>query len=105
MPPLAASAHDIEQPVQHASCVGRARATSGLGSRDQGLQQSVLVIAQSLAGPIVPDQRAIFWRPHGDLQEGNLLERRKPGPGQPVTSAAPTFQNLSSFIVKLESTP
>jgi len=75
MPPLAASAHDIEQPVQHASCVGRAGATSGLGSRDERFQQAILIIAQGLTGPIVPDQRAILRRPHGDLQAGNLLER------------------------------
>ena len=93
MPPLAASAHQVEQPVQQMSYVGRARAASGLGGWDKRLQQAELIITQSLARPIAPDQRAIFRRPHGDLQAGNLLERRKLGPGRSVTSASPIFQN------------
>ena len=93
MPPLTAGAHKVEQPVQQASQVGRARAASGFGGRDERLQHAELVITHGLARPIVPDQHALLRRPHSDLQAGNLLERRKLGLGQPVTSVSPIFQN------------
>ena len=64
MPPLAAGAHEIEQPVQQASQISRAQAASGLGGSDQRLQQSVLVIAQGLARAVVSNQvfsPGIWW--------------------------------------------
>jgi hypothetical protein len=70
MPPLAAGAHDVEQPVQQASHVGGSWPAAGLGGRDEGRQQAVLVIAQRLARPESPDQQAVLARPHGGLQAG-----------------------------------
>ncbi len=91
MPNLRRSPHSFFRPQM--SYVGRTRAASGLGGRDERLQQAELIITQGLAGPIIPDQRAIFRRPPGDLQAGNLLKRRKLGPSQSITSATPIFQN------------
>jgi hypothetical protein len=49
--PLAPGAHDVEQPVQQAPHVGRARPTAGLGGRDQQRDQPVLLVVQRLPGP------------------------------------------------------
>lgn len=73
MPPLAAGAHEMEQPIQQASQVGRARAASGFGSRDERVQQVTLVIAQSSTG----------WRSPG---------RKPPGTSQTTAPANPSRQ-------------
>src|SRR5215213_9714960 len=76
MPPLAAGAHKVEQTIQQVSHVRGPRPSTGLGGRDQRLQQAKLIIGQCLAGAEVPNQRAISRRPHGGLQVGNHLQRR-----------------------------
>jgi hypothetical protein len=65
MPPLAAGPHEVEQPVQQAPHVGRPRMASGLGSRNERFEQAVLLVAQGLTGPVIPNQRAGLGRPHG----------------------------------------
>ena len=87
MPPLAAGAHQVEEPVQQVPDVRRARPPAGLGGRDQRLEQPELVICQGLAGAEVPNQCAISGRPHGGLQPGNRPQRRPRGQDQPVNSA------------------
>src|SRR5215207_1639155 len=67
VPPLAASAHDIEQAIQQAAHVCGPRPPTGFGGRDERLQQPILVIAQRLAGPKIPNQHAILKRPHRSL--------------------------------------
>ena len=50
MPPLAAGAHKIEQAIQQVSHVRGPRPPTGLGGRDERLQQAKLVVRQGLAG-------------------------------------------------------
>ena len=71
MPPLTTGAHDIEQPVEQAPHVGCSWSSSGLGGRDDRLQQPVLVITQRLAGPVIPNQSTICGRPHPGLPKEN----------------------------------
>ena len=87
MPPLAAGAHEVEEAIQQLSHVRGPRPPTGLGGRNERLQQAELVIRQCLAGAKVPNQRAISRRPHGGLQAGNRLQRRPIGQDQPVKPA------------------
>ena len=48
--PLATSAHDVEQAIQHAPHVSRAGALATFRRRDERLDQAVLIIAQRLTG-------------------------------------------------------
>ncbi len=94
VPPLAAGAQHVEQAVQHAPHVRRARAPSGLGRRNQRLQQPPLVIRQRLASPIVPNQRAILRRPHARLYDGQTAWNvAPPVPVTPSDLAHNPFQN------------
>jgi hypothetical protein len=68
VPPLAAGAHEVEQPVQQVPHVRASRPPAGLGGWDQRLQEAELVIGQYLARAEIPNQRAISGRPHGGLQ-------------------------------------
>ena len=72
MPPLAAGPHEVEQPIQQAPHVGRSRMASGLGGWDKRFEQAVLLVAQGLTGPVVPNQRASLGRPHGGFFLGKL---------------------------------
>ena len=67
---MTSRAHDIEQAVQQAAHVRRARPTSGLSRRNKRLEQPVLVVAQGLARAEVSDQCSICGRPHSGLQPG-----------------------------------
>ena len=93
VPPLTAGAHDIEQAVEQAPHVGCSRPPSGLGGRDQRLQQPELVITQRLAGPKIPDQRAICGRPHADLHEEKPPKGRHHGRAALVKPTRAPFQN------------
>jgi hypothetical protein len=70
MPPLAAGPHQVEQPVQQAPHVGRPRMASGFGGRNERFEQAVLLVAQGLTGPVIPNQRASLGRPHGGFFPG-----------------------------------
>ena len=48
--PLATSAHDVEQAIQHEPHVRRAGASAGLRRWEEWLDQAILVIAQRLTG-------------------------------------------------------
>jgi hypothetical protein len=70
VPPLAAGAQEVEQAVRQPAHVGRPRTASGLGGRDQRLQQAELVGHRSGLGRArTPrpkrDSRASTWRPPG----------------------------------------
>ena len=80
MPPLAAGAHDVEQAVEQAPHVRRARPTARLGGRNERLQQPKLLVVQRLPGAEVSDQRAIFGRPHADLRVGEAPGSPSPQP-------------------------
>ena len=84
MPPLVAGAHEVEEAIQQLSHIRGPRPPTGLGGRDERLQQAKLVVRQGLAGAKIPDQRAISRRPQGGLQTGNHLQRRPTGQDQPV---------------------
>src|SRR4051812_45513360 len=73
MPPLAAGANEIEQAIQQLSHVRGPRPPTGLGGRDERLQQAKLIVRQCLARAKVPNQRSISRRPHGGLQAENRL--------------------------------
>jgi hypothetical protein len=62
MPPLAAGPHEVEQTIQQLSHVRGPRPPTGLGGRDERLQQAELILRQCLAGAKVPNQRAISRR-------------------------------------------
>jgi hypothetical protein len=72
MPPLAAGPHEVEQPVQQAPHVGHPRMASWFGGQDERFEKAILLVAQGLTGPVVPNQRAGLERPHG----GSLWESR-----------------------------
>jgi hypothetical protein len=96
--PLAAGAHEAEQPVQQVPLqqvpqVRGPRPTAGLGGRDQRFQEAELVIRQRLAGAEIPNQRAIGGRPHDGLRAGNPMQRRQIGSDQPVTPGRVPFSN------------
>src|SRR4051794_14833099 len=76
--PLAAGAHQVEQPVQQAAHVGGARPTARLGGRDHRHEQGVLLVAQALPGAEAPAQRPPPRCPHGVPQGGAppFLNRR-----------------------------
>ena len=93
MPPLAAGAHQVEQTVQQAPDIRGPRTPAGPGRRDQRFQQPELVVRQRLAGAEVSNQRAISRRPHGGLQAGNRLQRRREGRDQPIKPAPSPFPN------------
>ena len=63
--PLATGAHEVEQAVQQPPHVGRARPAAGLGGRDQGRDQRVLLVAERLPGAEIADQRPALRCPHG----------------------------------------
>ena len=93
MPPLAAGPHEVEQPVQQAPHVCRPRAASGFGSRDERFEKAILLVAQGLTGPVIPNQCAGLGRPHGGFFPGKpprtLLLRR-------LFSPSSAFQNSLS---------
>ena len=93
VPPLAAGAHEVEQPVQQVPEVRRARPSTGFGGRDQRLEQPELVICQRLASTKIPNQRAIGGHPHGGLHAGNRAQRRPKDQDQPLTAAPSPFAN------------
>ena len=88
MPPLAAGAHEVKQTIQQLSHVRGPRPSTGLGGRDERLQQAELIVRQCLAGAKVSNQRAISRRPHGGLQAGNHLKRCPIVQDQPVKPAS-----------------
>ena len=88
MAPLAASAHQVEQAVQQPAHVGAARSAAGLGRRDQGLEQGVLLIAQGLPGTEIADEGPALSRPHACLQEG-LAPLLNGQHSRPASSRAP----------------
>ena len=94
MPPLAAGAHEVEQAIEQPPHVRRPWTTSGLGRRDQRLQQAELGIRQRLAGPAVPNQRAIRRRPHDGVQARNPLGTPSESLGQ-LISSPPTSGRVS----------
>src|SRR4051812_32258955 len=63
--PLAAGSHEVEWAVQQPPHVGRARPTAGLGGRDQGREQGVLLVAERLPGAEVADEGPVLRCPHG----------------------------------------
>src|SRR3954469_14716674 len=63
--PLTAGSHEVEQAVQRPPHVGRARPTAGLGGRDQGHEQGVLLVAERLPGAEVADEGPVLRCPHG----------------------------------------
>ena len=77
MAPLTPSAHDIEQAVQHLPHIGGPGPTARLRRRDERLDQAVLIIAQSLAGAKVANQRTILRCPHQGLQNGHLCPSKQ----------------------------
>src|SRR4051794_14388301 len=87
MPPLAAGAHEVEQTIQQLSHVRGPRPSTGLGGRDERLQQAELIVRQRLAGAKVSNQRAVSRRPHRGLQTGNRLKRCPIGQDQPAKPA------------------
>ena len=115
MPPLAAGAHEVEQPVQQASHIRCPRPSPRLGGRDQRLQNPELIIGQCLAGPEIPDQRAIreaLGARHGIAPETivagagsdeiiDLLFRAFVEPGDRVVIASPTF-GMYAFDAELQ---
>jgi len=92
VPPLAAGAHDIEQAVQQAAHVRGPRPPAGFSRWDERLQQPILIIAQRLAGPKIPNQNTIFRRPHTGLQAGE--------PPNAVTTAAYTSSSRPAHPFK-----
>src|SRR6185312_14504355 len=62
MPPLTAGAHQVEEAVQQLSHVRGPRPPTGLGERNERLQQAKLVIRQCLAGAKVSNQCPISRR-------------------------------------------
>src|SRR3954463_1387205 len=63
--PLTAGSHEGEQAVQQPPHGGRARPTAGLGGRDQGREQGVLLVAERLPGAEVADKGPVLRYPHG----------------------------------------
>src|SRR5919199_1872968 len=63
--PLAARAHEVEQPVEEAAHVRGTRPAAGLRRRDQGHQKGVPLVAEGLPGAEVADQRPGLGCPHG----------------------------------------
>ncbi len=72
MAPRATGPHEIEQAVQQAAHVCGPRPPAGLSGRNERLDQAILVIAQSLAGPKVADPGAIRGRPPCSLQTAKV---------------------------------
>jgi site-specific DNA recombinase len=106
VPPLAAGAQHVEQAIQHAPHVRRARAPSGLGRRDQGPQQPPLVVRQRLARPIVSDQRAILGCPHGTLHNKQTTwNAATTVPVTPSNLAHNPFQNGLLAAARLHAPP
>src|SRR3954447_11095666 len=63
--PLTAGSHEVEQAVQQPPHVSRARPTAGLGGRDQGREQGVLLVPERLPGAEVADKGPVLRCPHG----------------------------------------
>jgi hypothetical protein len=85
VPPLAAGALKVEQPVQQVPHIRAPRTPFRLGGRDQRLQEPELVIRQRLTGSKLPNQCEIGRHPHDALQVGSLVQRRQEGRDQPLT--------------------
>src|SRR3954451_16514447 len=64
MAPLASRSNHIEQGIEQPPHVRRPRPASRFGRRDQRFEQTVLIIAQSLAAAEVSDQGALVRAPH-----------------------------------------
>src|SRR3954471_22752174 len=62
--PLAAGSHEVEQAVHQPPHVGRARPAAGLGGRDQGREQGVLLVAERLPRAKVADKDPALRCPH-----------------------------------------
>src|SRR3712207_1100328 len=101
VPPLTAGAHDIEQPVEQAPDVRCSWPPSGLGGRDEWLQQPVLVVAQGLARAVIPNQSTICGRPHAGLPEESP---RGPSP-QPLRPRQANPHTLSKRAVRTARRP
>lgn len=57
MAPLAACTHEIEQAVEQAAHVRRARPTAGFRARDQWRNQLVLLATEHLPGAKIADRK------------------------------------------------
>src|SRR3954470_22997269 len=66
---------------------------AGLGGRNERLDQAILIIAQSLAGPKVADPGAIRGRPHSGLQTGKVPGAPSARHRSPVKLTSAPFQN------------
>src|SRR5512135_1017030 len=70
--PLAPGPHHLEQAVEQAPQVRRARSTARLRWREERFEQTVLIIAQGLAAAEVSNQHTVLGCPHRRLPSEGL---------------------------------